>query len=359
MSKKYQMWILLSLFLFFGLVIVFLIPYFLRNAPFESFKNDRQNMTTLFQKYLDRPADPVFLGLYRQKTWKEIEADLSHYSRQVQRGRDYVQNKKIVIAGLIRDSAHQLEFLRSFFEEIRSCCQDCVLLLVENDSRDETRKHLQEWAEKDASVILLCPGEIYPDGICRTTEQLQKTFSKSPLRERIEKMAILRNTYLKHVQEHFSDFDYLLVKDTDLRGDFFFDGLFHSLCMMREKSFIEAIACNGLIRSGKQYIYYDSFAYARLDEDSEWSTLFDKRSHDEDVTKYVTERYLEGQNHLRMDRVRSAFGGICLYRISSLRGKKYGYSRNRLTCEHTVLHKQLRHVYVNPRMIFLIEENVH
>jgi hypothetical protein len=181
--------------------------------------------------------------------------------------------------------------------------------------------------------------------------------SKSPSTMRIKKMAMLRNTYLDYIKRYYSHFDVALVMDMDLDGTLFMDGVFHSMFLFQQKSHIDAIACNGLLRKKNTFVYYDSFAYVPLNEEIEWQTLFDKHSHDVEVGRYVTQRYLDGKRPLELDRVRSAFGGACLYRVASLLGKSYGYSQKGFACEHSYLNTRLKHVYVNPRMIFLIESN--
>jgi hypothetical protein len=155
--------------------------------------------------------------------------------------------------------------------------------------------------------------------------------------------------------EKYSDFDYLYVLDLDLNGNLFLDGIFHSMYHFERDSSISAISCNGLVKYGKDgFNYYDSFAYIEYGEKYEWETDFDKRSHDEEVLRYVTEKYTKNMD---LDRVYSAFGGLCIYDLSEIleSNAEYDYSKNnKLSCEHTHFHKKLKNIYVNPRMMFLI-----
>ena len=61
---------------------------------------------------------------------------------------------------------------------------------------------------------------------------------------------------------------------------------------------------------------------------------------------------------MNIDKVTSAFGGFCIYRLQEIIKSKarYEYSRNnKLSCEHAHFHKKLNKLVVNPRMIFLIQ----
>ena len=348
------MWhyLLVSLLLLILCIIVFVGVYMKR----ESFTH--HVVSDLFLQNLDRHMDPVFEKFYEKKSMNFIRQDVNRYRQQVREGQDYMKHSKVVVTGLIRNCMEQVPRLQEFFESFQQMCQQCVILLVENDSADDTRQRLYEWSQRNSSVIILCPNRsTINDMTCQTRDHFKTTLSKSPSMMRIKRMAVLRNTYLRYIETHYSHFDVALVMDMDLDGKLFMDGVFHTMSMLHQKPYIDAIACNGLLRTKDTFIYYDSFAYIPLNEDIEWHTLFDKHSHDIEVGRYVTQRYLNGKRPLELDRVRSAFGGACVYRVSSIVGKSYGYSQTGFACEHSYLNRRLKHVYVNPRMVFLIETN--
>ena len=56
------------------------------------------------------------------------------------------------------------------------------------------------------------------------------------------------------------------------------------------------------------------------------------------------------------DPVRSAFGGIAIYKLKKVLKNRYNYSTSYLTCEHTFFHNNTK-VVVNPRFIFMIDKN--
>jgi hypothetical protein len=178
----------------------------------------------------------------------------------------------------------------------------------------------------------------------------------SPLPKRIERMAFLRNVYLTHIKYYYKDFDFLCVMDMDLQGELFLDGYLQSIALLKNNKIrADGIAGNGMIlRGGEQdYYYYDSFAYIEEGEPIIWETTTDKSNHDQYVHMYITNRYSYRMNP---DRVRSAFGGIALYRISSIMNAHYDFSSEYYSCEHSYFHNKIQ-IWVNPRFLFLIERN--
>jgi glycosyltransferase involved in cell wall biosynthesis len=318
---------------------------------------------SMYRKYLHRPVDLVFHHYYQDKDISFIREDLRNYIYHVQQGRKHLKTKTVAVAGLLRNCRENISSLKKWYHELSHSCKQSYFVIVENDSTDGTREELLQWNRKDPSVTILCAsssvGINQPE--CPVDKVNAQEYSKSPSHARIKKMAFLRNVYLKHLQKLDKKIDLVLVMDLDLRGEFFMDGLCDSIAYMEEDPNMDAIACNGMMLaacsiSATNLTYYDSFAYVHRNEPGEWNTLFDKRSHDDEVIRYTSKKYLEG--NMQLDPVMSAFGGACVYRASSLKGIRYSSSKDRYVCEHTRLHQHLNTMYVNPRMLFMIEKNL-
>lgn len=355
--NKMNAWLFMIMtYMMIMIMIIIIILFFTWKQ--EGYEN---SVETMYFQNFNRPLDMVMRHYYRNKEPSFIRSDVKRYVEQVKKGRRWLSNKTLVITGLIRDCQDNVNQLESFFETISAVCKKAIFLIVENDSKDDTRKRLLEWSDRNANVVVLCDSQSINERECHTDDTPYDASDKTPSFHRIEKMAQLRNVYLSFIQQMRDMPDYVLVMDLDLKGELFLDGVFHSVFCMEKRKTIDAIACNGLMiascsLSPTSLTYYDSFAYVQPGEEGEWNTLFDKRSHDDDVIRYTSIRYLEGSRDL--DRVTSAFGGACLYRTSSLRGAKYMSSKIKYVCEHTLLHKNFREMYVNPRMIFIIEQNL-
>jgi hypothetical protein len=305
-----------------------------------------------------RPPDPIINKYYEKLDNKIIENDLKIYLNQVKNGINYVSEKKLILAGLIRNNENNIPFLINFYDTLKSYFKKTIFLIVENNSIDKTREKLIQWNQKDESVIILCDYDQDENIAECELNNFEKVYNdKIPFSERIKKLSYLRNVYIDYIRKDsiLIHFDYLIVFDLDLFGKFFMDGILHSFYYLGINDTISAISCNGLVqKKNKEYEYYDSFAYIDLNESIEWDTSFDKSSHDYDVLNYTTKKYMK---NMKLDKVKSAFGGFCIYNLKKIidTKAKYSYSKNnKLSCEHSHFHSFFDGVYVNPKMIFLI-----
>lgn len=307
------------------------------------------NIETLFLKELYRPIDNYNLQYCENKNQVFLYNEYMNYANEVKKGMKLLGKQKIIVTGLIYNAESQISFLRKWFNELKLLCKECHIVIVENNSVDRTREFCQIWRDSDAKHVHLVCDSIQCDQ--DWMENLQ--YDKSPFAKRIRKMSFLRNKYVEYISHYFKDFDYIFVMDFDLRGTLFWDGIFHSIYKMNNNLAIDAVACNGMVNGS--FLYYDSFAYAKDKSELRWNNTMDKQSHDNDVLKYVSKKYKETLN---LDVVKSAFGGFCIYRFNNFVGKYYGYEEDKFTCEHCILHEQLDLMFVNPRMIFIIDENM-
>ena len=301
-----------------------------------------------FEARFHRPVD-----IFRKRCYENIDIDIArlkinNYFNEMKRGMKSMQTKSIVIAGLIHNAEQQIRPMKMWFDEMKKLCKSCHIVIVENNSIDNTEVYCKQWQRMDPKhVHLVCD-----QTICNNNWKIKE--DKGPESERIEKMSYLRNLYLDYIQANFSTgIDYVFAMDFDLRGILFWDGLFHSMYCFDKNAKIEALACNGLIEG--DLLYYDSFAFARDRSELRWSSLLDKANHDQEVLLYISKEYEESQE---LDHVASAFGGFCIYRFEHFIKHRYGYEKDRYTCEHCVFHENFEHFYVNPNMVFLIQENI-
>lgn len=308
-----------------------------------------ENINKLFQQKVYREIDPYTLQYCHNKNPSLMETEIINYGNEIKKGMKMLKNKKIIVTGLIYNAESQIKPIQNWFNDLKTLCGDCYMVIVENNSVDRTREFCEAWRDTDPQHIhLVCD---YAN--CDQTWMADLQYDKSPFSRRIRKMSYLRNKYMEYISRYFKDIDYIFVMDFDLKGTLFWDGIFHSIFKLEENKTIDGIACNGVVNG--TFLYYDSFAYAKDKSELRWNTTMDKQNHDSDVLQYVSKRYKETFD---LDKVYSAFGGFCIYRFDSIIHKYYGYEEEKFTCEHCILHEQLQSFYVNPRMLFIIDENL-
>lgn len=318
-------------------------------------------ITERFFTTLQRPIDVIHQRYYTTITQNlpitravnVINDDIRLYHDGVQKGIVSASNQKIIIAGLLQNCFRHIPQLMDRCNKIASKFKDYRIIILENNSTDESRKYLLEWAAMNKKVTILCN-----DAYSVNAEECDIFAAKvendhSPMPHRIQRMAYLRNIYMDHIKHYYSDYDLLCVMDMDLEGEIFIDGLLHSVWLLDKKR-ATAITCNGMImRDDGNYYYYDSFAYVQMDDPAILTDMASKSKHDNYVHAQVTMIY---STQMSADRVSSAFGGLAIYRLPKVVDNRYSFSSTQLTCEHSFFHQNID-VYVNPRMIFLIERN--
>jgi len=274
------------------------------------------------------------------------------YERRVSIGQREMSKSRVVFCGLLRDKEDQISFVQERIGAISKYFKDYRILIVENDSSDSTREKLLKWASEDPKMAVLGCGINQKN----CTLKLPKTEGHSVDKTRIAKMAYLRNLYLRAIYEHYSNWNYMIVWDMDILGSIYIDGIANSFGYFGSKAFrADAICANGIYRWMFLPIYYDTYAHQDFG-DHEFH-ISQKLFHD--INKGLTIRYERGETPVR---VRSCFGGFTIYRISSILKRRavYGASdpkSDNIECEHVILHKNLKYVFMNPSMLHLILKN--
>jgi len=310
-----------------------------------------KTLDNYFLKTFNRNIDNINKFFYHLMYFKNkdyINNDLLSYKARVDAGISKMAKSKVVICGCLRDKEQIIDSLKLQCYEITKMFEDYVILIVENDSCDETRKRLLEWNKIDNKVIILGNGVNAEKSILN----LKKTPACKPAgSDRIQKMAYIRNIYLDFVKEFYSHFDFTIVYDMDLCGDLHIDGICDTFSYMNNKN-VDGITCNGMEKY--HYHYYDSFAYVEVGQPFIWNSEDEKCSHDHYIFESKTKLHT---TTMRVVKVLSAFGGFCVYRTSSITKYKYDYSPDKLSCEHSHLNSKFNFMYLNPRMVFLITDN--
>ena len=302
--------------------------------------------------------------VYKYYKYREYESYIQDYTPQkisdtfvnlnyenILKGKAILKTKKIVICGLMRDCAPNISFIQEYINKLSVVCADYKVLIVENDSTDDTRKLLLEWSKQNDKVIILGCG-INKDE-CKLN--LYKTQGHEANNERIKKMADLRNIYIDYISKNLSTYDYMFVMDMDLYGSWYLDGLMSSIALLEVDNNLDALAAFGL--SIKSDNYYDPFALRFKDMKNNFETIEEKYEWDDKIFSIKSKEWLSKYKNLLP--VKSAFGGLCIYKIASVISKnsKYDYPKDgKISCEHVYFNEGLN-MSINMDMIFIMLSN--
>lgn len=268
------------------------------------------------------------------------------YVEYINIGKKYIKNEKLIITGTIRDGYPYLEkTIKNLYKDIIPLFKDYVILIVENDSKDNTREVLLKYANKDLKFKVLGCGGYNMDKCIMKLESTD--MNKCPrCSTRINKMVKIRNIYIDEIKKSiYNDYNIVLVIDMDLPGKIMGNGLFHTGYYFSIKPEIDAI-CALTLR--EMYYYHDPYAHIENGNVKVPTEIF----HD-----VILKKCDKGG----IDKVTGCFNGFTFYRRNSLIKNNYCTKvdkNNQAICEHDCLNQQLNNIYINYNMVYLINRNI-
>jgi hypothetical protein len=273
------------------------------------------------------------------------------YEKKIVSGLKVVHNNKVVIIGMIRDVQERIPLIIQKVESIGKLFKDYIVLIVENDSKDLTRKSLFEWRGKNPRVNILGCGVNNPKNCL--IPKTPRTEGHRVDRSRIEKMAMLRNIYLDYIKANINpkEYEFSLVWDLDSISVIYEDGFLHSMGLFDADPTLGVVCAYGIYQWGFFTLYYDTYAHLEKGEkfDSDQKLAHDFRH---GVWEAKAER---GSPPVEVD---SCFSGFTIYKTNSLIKSKYDLPKGNLVCEHVALHQRIASKkLMNPSMINLIMIN--
>jgi hypothetical protein len=246
-------------------------------------------------------------------------------------------DKNIIIAALARDCEKSLPMMIELIEQLRLHFVWSHVVIVENDSKDNTKEVLKGWKKKSQNV------EIISQDFGTITIPNESKGEPKPLVSfyRIEKMAMYRNLYMDFIKELEHSIDNVVIIDVDLQF-FSIDKIINAIIECDGNN--GAIFANGVtIKTlfGKIYsrLFYDVFAVYEYPLKEEFSftekTLFK-------TLKNVGNKVKQNKKYP----VISAFGGVGIYNYNAISNLQYEALRNPLNkneaiCEHIPFNSQI------------------
>ncbi|MDD4930882.1 MAG: hypothetical protein PHG66_01850 [Candidatus Colwellbacteria bacterium] len=253
---------------------------------------------------------------------------------------------------MIRNSQDVIPYLKQKVEQLSLYFKDYTVLIVENDSTDNSRSILLEWARDNNRIKILGCG--VNNDSCKL--DISETIIHDGSSSRIEKMVNLRNIYMDYLQRpEFNDYKFCIVMDMDLVSKLYNDGILSTEELFYNNPTLDAVVSNGI--GCKTYgpfhifIYHDP--YAHLDLNGNIST--NKKIHDQ--YSMLTRFYYYDSP---VQTVISAFSGFSMYNFKTFRSKRYALSLledGTAECEHVTFNKKLETIVLNPKMLFIVFQN--
>jgi hypothetical protein len=233
-----------------------------------------------------------------------------------------VSKDKVVICGVCKDVATALPSSIESIERIGALFSDYRVFIYENNSSDDTPGQLKIWAQKNERVIAICE-KLKHEELLEATQS--RTWDKKPFRT--ELIARARNIVLeKALQKEFDDYKYVIMIDMDFSKKWGIKGISNSLNQNVEW---DAICANGVINGN----LYDRYAFRSYDLPLGPELLGDLW-----WTEQKAHPIHMMQKKSPLMPVYSAFGGLAIYKRSSIKGCRYSGT---VTPELEVLTKQL------------------
>ncbi len=245
---------------------------------------------------------------------------------------------KVLVVGLARNVADDFEKNFSVLSSAVSIFDDVRYYVVESDSSDNTLEVFSRIKQNSPSFDFTSLGGL--------SEQLPN---------RIDRLVHCRNAYLKYFFEHRDEFDYLIVADLD--------GVNDGLSAVSLASVWSEDVEWDAVFANQSSLYYDIWALrhdywcpgdcwsnfrflkevGHSDEKALWEAVFSK------MIRIPT-------NHSWI-RVRSAFGGLGIYKASTFPDEYYSCydEHGNEVCDHVGLHLSIgfhdKKLFINPALI--------
>jgi len=249
-------------------------------------------------------------------------------------------NKTIAIAILARDCEKVLPNNIQKIEHIRKHFRDSIVIVVENDSIDQTKDILMDWKKNAENIVII--SENYH--IKTIPEKTAECPSPGTSKYRIEKMCFYRNKYMEYLRSIEAEYDYLMIIDIDI-DDFCEQGIINAI--NNAPPDWTALFANGVLYL-KFFIrikmgYYDVYPLILFDENLS-DIIIDKthKESEENVSKIM--KKIKKKKYIKCV---SAFGGIGIYKYPFIKNERY-YTINstrssvfEVLCEHVSLNYTL------------------
>lgn len=271
------------------------------------------------------------------------EINKEHYEAFVEEGKRKLKDKTVVFSMLCRNNGSVLnKNINILINLVKDYVKDYRFVVFENDSTDNTKQILSDLSASNDKFYY------------KSEDNNRQQYGPTKHKERTEALAEYRNRNLEYIKENYSDFDHVIVCDSDFI-DISKNGFYNSFGMLYNSE-IDAICGNSfqlMNIEGKLKLWnYDSWAY-RGTWWYDWCYFQNKYVIDNPMLWFGYWILPVGTNPII---VNSAFGGLGIYKTKDyIEGTYSG-----IDCEHVTFHLSLRkknpyfRLALNPSQVMLM-----
>jgi glycosyltransferase involved in cell wall biosynthesis len=274
---------------------------------------------------------------------KEFNTQYDFYKEN---GKNFLSTQKICIISLTRNTSYTINNVISSLVQLGNNAKDYKIIFFENDSSDNTVELINNWISNNPNISLLT--ETYNKPQYGQVQDIERTIL----------LAEYRNKLKYYIQENYSDYDFVIVTDSDFQN-FSLDGVYNSFGWLFNDQNIGAMCGNSfqykrlsVSDSDMSLWNYDSWAY----RGSWWNNL---QTHKSAKISYDPMVWF-GLQVLPVGsypfRINSGFGGMTIYRTKFYLSADYSGE----DCEHVMFHYNLKqknpefHLFLNPSQRMLL-----
>lgn len=269
------------------------------------------------------------------------------YLKQISDGLNYIKNKKIVLVGLCRSIENVIENNINIIQNIfDNKCEKFNIVLFENDSKDNTKLKLDNLKQKYNNIDVL--SQTYNRPQFGTVKDKNRTIA----------LAEYRNILKNYVANCFSDYDFVIVFDTDFK-QIETNGIYNSFGWFSQNKSIGGLSGNSfelkyLSPEQNQLMIwnYDCWAY----RGTWWHDWEFQPSTSNEYNQMLWFGFWILPIGSPLVKVNSAFGGMTIYKTKYyLSGTYSGEDCEHVTFHHSILNNNPEfELFLNPSQTMLV-----
>ena len=263
------------------------------------------------------------------------------YQERRRAGLQRMRETDVAIGGLARDIAEIIPQSIARIERLGELFRSYSVVIYENDSQDDTKRILANWADRNPRVHFLHERLGAPSN--RKRRCLNRTL----------RMAHYRNEIRRYITKQLSHCQYTIVLDFDLAGGWSLDGIMNSFgwsdwdfmgsygVYVKPRRFSLLRRAIGMLPYDR--VHYDAWAF--------------RLANSPEMVPIAATNHLYWDNGSPPVRVFSCFGGLGIYRSEAMKLCKYDGSDTEHVRFHNRMHEAgLDRLYLNPSQIVLYNE---